>query len=76
MAAEEGLCLVCVTDIAHTFVPTATGAHRPRSASVRHEFHDDAAVHALLLELPTVAKICLTALQYATRAHGQQLHDA
>ena len=72
VAAEEGLCLVCVTDIAHTFVPTAAGAHRPRSASVRHEFHHDAAVHALLLERPTVAKVCLPALQHAPRAYMRQ----
>ena len=72
MAAEEGLCLVCVADIAHTFVPTAAGAHRPRSASVRREFHHDAAVHALLLERPTVAKVSLPALQHAPRAYTRQ----
>ena len=73
VVAEDGLYLVCVADVAHTFVPTAAGAHRPRSASVRHEFHHDAAVHALLLERPTVARTCLPALQYATHAHVQRV---
>ena len=73
VVAEDGLYLVCVADIAHTFVPTAAGAHRLRSASVRHEFHHDAAVHALLLERPTVAKTCLPALKYATHAHVQRV---
>ena len=70
VVAEDGLYLVCVADVAHTFVPTAAGACRPSSASVRREFHHEAAVHALLHERPKVAKACLLAQQYANMHTG------
>jgi hypothetical protein len=77
-SAEEGSHLVLLADVPNSSMPTAAGACRSRSSDRRHIVHDDAAVHAQLLERPDVpvAKIPLASQRHTAHAHDQQLHAA
>ena len=57
---KVGSYLVHLADVTNSFVPTVAGACRSRSSDRRHIVHDDAAVHAQLLERSDVAKVPLT----------------